>query len=183
MPIMDGYLATQRIRENSDLDNTPIVALSALTSADEINKVFHVGMNGYLAKPFSKEKLYTVFDTFMENKKTVVTKRETLKKDSIQNFDGLNITKGLEQTNGNVIFYIEVLKEFIDAYGQSDLVFEGLIADHRFEQAKMLCLDMRGLLVQLEQTNYKIYLVKFFKELFSKNLTYYLTLLINILRQ
>jgi len=145
MPVMDGYLATQRIRENSGFDSTPIVALSALTAPDEINKVFYSGMNGYLAKPFSKEKLYTVFNTFMEDKKTLSAKKEEEKKIDIVNLSGLNVAKGLEQTNGNVIFYIEILKEFLDYYGQSDSVFESLIRDHRFEQVKMLCLDIRGL--------------------------------------
>ncbi len=149
MPVMDGYLATRRIRENSGLDNTPVVALSALTASDEINKIFHSGMNGYLAKPFSKEQLYTVFNTFLVDKKIVPTKKdnkvEEEEETKIVNLDGLNIVKGLEQTNGNVIFYIEILKEFLDYYGQSDSVFEGLIEDHRFEQAKMLCLDIRGL--------------------------------------
>ncbi|MCF6329956.1 MAG: response regulator [Sulfurimonas sp.] len=144
MPVMDGYLATQRIRENSGLNHTPIVALSALTATDEINKIFHSGMNGYLSKPFYKEKLYTAFDTFMVNKKTAHAKKE---KEIIKivNHDGLNVFKGLEQTNGNVIFYIEILKEFLEGYGQSDSIFEKLIKDHRFEQTKMLCLDIRGL--------------------------------------
>lgn len=145
MPIMDGYLATQRIRENSSLDNTPIVALSALTAADEINKIFHAGMNGYLSKPFSKEKLYTVFNTFMIDKKTISTKRDDAKKIEIVNYNGLNVLKGLEQTNGNIIFYIEILKEFLNFYGESDTIFENLVMDHRFEQAKMLCIDVRGL--------------------------------------
>ncbi len=146
MPVMDGYLATQRIRENSGLNHTPIIALSALTATDEINKVFYSGMNGYLAKPFYKEKLYTAFDTFMVNKKTTHTKKEKEKETiKLVNLDGLNVLKGLEQTNGNVIFYIEILKEFLDGYGQSDSIFEKLIKDHRFEQTKMLCLDIRGL--------------------------------------
>lgn len=145
MPVMDGYLATQKIRESSSLDNIPVVALSALTAADEINKIFHVGMNGYLAKPFSKEKLYTVFNTFMLDKKTITTKRDDIKKIDIVNYNGLNVLKGLEQTNGNVIFYIEILKEFVDYYCGSDTIFENLVRDYRFEQAKMLCVDVRGL--------------------------------------
>lgn len=145
MPVMDGYLATLKIRKKSALDNTPIVALSALTSADEINKVFHVGMNGYLAKPFSKEKLYTAFDTFMTDKKIISNSQEEPKEITITNLEGLNITKGLEETNGNMIFYTEILKEFIDAYGKSNLAFIELVSDKKFEQAKVLCLDIRGL--------------------------------------
>ena len=147
MPIMDGYEATLRIRKNPSLNMVPIVALSALTATDEINKVFHVGMNGYLAKPLEKERLYSAFDTFINKKNENITESlpKNIDAEILDKLDGLNIQSGLRQTNDNPIFYIEVLKEFIDAYGESDKVFDNLIEEHRFEQARMLCLDMRGL--------------------------------------
>ena len=37
------------------------------------------------------------------------------------------------------------MKEFITAYGTSDEIFAKLIKEHRYEQVKMLCVDMRGL--------------------------------------
>jgi CheY-like chemotaxis protein len=147
MPIMDGYEATRIIRKNHDLDMVPVVALSALTAADEINKVFIVGMNGYLSKPLEKEKLYTAFDKFINKKNYIENGSNELlpEEEEIKNLEGLNIENGLKQASGNPIFYIEVLKEFVDAYGESDKIFEKLIYEHRFEQARMLCLDMRGL--------------------------------------
>jgi hypothetical protein len=45
----------------------------------------------------------------------------------------------------NDIFYREVLKEFIDAYINSDTLFEKLVQEQRYTQIKMLCLDMKGL--------------------------------------
>ena len=38
-----------------------------------------------------------------------------------------------------------MLKEFTTAYGASDEIFIKLIQEHRYEQVKMLCIDMRGL--------------------------------------
>ncbi len=145
MPVMDGYEATRRIRQNQSLDMVPVVALSALTATDEINKVFHVGMNGYLSKPLEKEKLYTALDTFINKDKKLKKTSQPTKEDIIENFEGLNVKSGLKQSNNNPIFYIEVLKEFVDAYGESDKLLDKLIYDFRYEQARMLCLDMRGL--------------------------------------
>jgi len=145
MPVMDGYEATRRIRQDKSLDLVPVVALSALTATDEINKVFHVGMNGYLSKPLVKEKLYTAFDTFINKDNKVTKTTKPVKEDVIENLDGLNVQSGLKQASNNPIFYIEVLKEFVDAYGESDKLFDKLIYDFRYEQARMLCLDMRGL--------------------------------------
>jgi len=145
MPVMDGYTATLKIRE-AGFDKLPIVALSALTSKDEINKMFDVGMNGYLAKPFYKEKLYTVFTMFIKNRATESKDNENAKeqKSDTLNFQTLDIKTGL-QNSKNELFYKEILQEFKDAFGNSGELFEKLVNEYRFEQAKMLMVDIRGL--------------------------------------
>ncbi len=55
MPVMDGYDATRKIREVSDV---PIIALSANSSKQEQDRSFGVGMNDYLAKPFKPQDLH-----------------------------------------------------------------------------------------------------------------------------
>ena len=40
---------------------------------------------------------------------------------------------------------MEILKEFLDAYGESAELFAKLVREHRYEQVKMLCIDMKGL--------------------------------------
>lgn len=55
MPVMDGYTATQNIRKFDK--TTPIIALtaSALNSQD---RVYEVGMNGFVTKPFNPKELF-----------------------------------------------------------------------------------------------------------------------------
>ena len=55
MPVMNGFDATTKIRETS---NIPIIALSANSSHQEAEKTSAVGMNDYLAKPFKPVALY-----------------------------------------------------------------------------------------------------------------------------
>lgn len=53
MPIMDGFTATRLIRE-SDKDymiNLPIIAMSAYSDKEYVDKAFSSGMNHHLAKP------------------------------------------------------------------------------------------------------------------------------------
>lgn len=57
MPIMDGYRASQEIRENLKLD-IPIVGLSANALPEEITKAKEHGMDDYLAKPVMRDALY-----------------------------------------------------------------------------------------------------------------------------
>tara|TARA_B100001059_G_scaffold229539_1_gene262279 strand:- start:507 stop:1226 length:720 start_codon:yes stop_codon:yes gene_type:complete len=61
MPVMDGFTATKEIRElekNLGLRKTPIIALTASVIDDDIQKCFDSGMDGYVAKPVRKEKLF-----------------------------------------------------------------------------------------------------------------------------
>ena len=53
MPVMDGYTATQAIRDLPDagLANIPIIAMTANAFQEDIKKAEEVGMNGHIAKP------------------------------------------------------------------------------------------------------------------------------------
>jgi len=144
MPIMDGYTASIKIREDSRFNQLPIIALTALTSLSEIDKMFSCGMNGYLSKPLKKEKLYTAFSLFIKNKSE--DRRDDLRNEkTIVALDGLNVPLGISQSSTNEIFYKEILIEFKDAYSQSDEIFKKLVADFRYEQLRMLCVDVKGL--------------------------------------
>jgi CheY-like chemotaxis protein len=59
MPVMDGCSATREIRrierdaakENSQVRNLPIVAMTANVMQDDIRKALDAGMNAHLGKP------------------------------------------------------------------------------------------------------------------------------------
>ena len=62
MPNMDGYQATQEIREFSDI---PIVAMSANAFEEDKQKALSIGMNGYIAKPIDMDNvLITLSNVF-----------------------------------------------------------------------------------------------------------------------
>lgn len=146
MPIMDGYTATQMIRLDSKFDTLPIVAFTALVLDSEIKKMFNAGINAFLAKPLNVGKLYTALAMYLLDAplpKVVPVKR--IKEEEIVKYEGIDIEDGIKHSNNSEALYLEVLKEFSEAYGQSDVVFEKLVKEHRYEQIKMLCIDMKGL--------------------------------------
>ncbi len=58
MPELDGYMTTKFIREAMvDKKDLPIIALTANAMDGDQKACFEVGMNDYLAKPFSKNQL------------------------------------------------------------------------------------------------------------------------------
>ncbi len=68
MPVMDGYEATRRIRENRRYDSMPIVAFTGLNLKEEIEKMRRVGMNAHMAKPLNIGRIYSVFQHYLPKK-------------------------------------------------------------------------------------------------------------------
>lgn len=55
MPVMDGYEASQKIRNNPQYKDLPILAMTANAMVDDKEKCLAVGMNGHIAKPIDLE--------------------------------------------------------------------------------------------------------------------------------
>ncbi|MGZ5283699.1 MAG: response regulator, partial [Bacteroidia bacterium] len=65
MPVMNGYEATQAIRNMQDpvKANIPIIAITAAVDNNLYDKVTTAGMNDYILKPFKINHLYGKLDT------------------------------------------------------------------------------------------------------------------------
>ncbi len=69
MPIMNGFDAAREIRHMEKLNhgNAVIIALTAYTSQEEIEKCISAGMNDYLIKPIQPHSLYEKLDKWLSN--------------------------------------------------------------------------------------------------------------------
>ena len=57
MPEVDGYTVAQRIRQCSEISDTPIIMLTALSELNNKINGFNIGVDDYLTKPFETEEL------------------------------------------------------------------------------------------------------------------------------
>lgn len=65
MPVMDGYEASRRIRQNPKWRDLPIIALTANAMVDERQHCTDAGMSDYLAKPFRLEQLHSLMQQWL----------------------------------------------------------------------------------------------------------------------
>ena len=67
MPKMDGYKATQTIRNLPDKDKAciPIIAMTANAFAEDVQLAKNTGMNGHIAKPLDMNKLNDVLENWL----------------------------------------------------------------------------------------------------------------------
>jgi len=68
MPVMDGFILLQRIRENAKLKNLPVLMVTAEAKKDNIIAAAQAGADGYIVKPFNSA-------TLKENLDRILTKR------------------------------------------------------------------------------------------------------------
>lgn len=66
MPVMDGYEATEEIRktEGKYFSVIPIIAMSANTFTEDVEKAKNAGMNDYISKPVEVDKLIKAIETW-----------------------------------------------------------------------------------------------------------------------
>jgi signal transduction histidine kinase len=69
MPVLNGYEATDAIRNSNkeDAATIPIIALSANAFTEDVSKSLSAGMNGHVAKPINLRQLYNVLARFLLN--------------------------------------------------------------------------------------------------------------------
>jgi two-component system cell cycle response regulator DivK len=65
MPQQDGLAATRRIREESELQSVPIIALTAFDTDGFRQAAFDAGFNGYLTKPVDFTRLGSLIENLL----------------------------------------------------------------------------------------------------------------------
>jgi len=70
MPEMSGYEATLKIRAMTDdyYQKLPIIALTASVFLEDREKIFKIGMSGFITKPFNPKELFWTISPFLKRK-------------------------------------------------------------------------------------------------------------------
>jgi two-component system, cell cycle response regulator DivK len=57
LPILDGYEATRRIKADTALHATPVIAVTSYASSSDVDKARAAGCDAFVNKPFSPRQL------------------------------------------------------------------------------------------------------------------------------
>jgi len=112
MPGMGGLEATRRIREHDDESkrNVPIIAITASVLDRDIKECKQAGMDGFIAKPFTYDELYSSFKEFIKNGRSANSKTASESNDS----SGLDLNNLYELTGGDKELLKEIMELFLD---------------------------------------------------------------------
>jgi CheY-like chemotaxis protein len=76
LPKLDGYAATTRLKSESSLANTPIVALTANTLPGDRERTLVSGCDGYIPKPIKHTIFVTQVQSFLNGKRETIDEYE-----------------------------------------------------------------------------------------------------------
>jgi len=114
MPEMNGYKATQYIRNTMKLD-IPIIALTADVTTADVEKCKAIGMNDYISKPVDERILYKKISIYLKDKtarKPEVSSGEKSIKSVQKKIINLDFLKRLTKNNPEMIS--EMIKVYLD---------------------------------------------------------------------
>lgn len=110
MPEMDGYTATEQIRNSLKLD-IPIIAMTAHAMTGEREKCLSYGMNEYISKPIQENKLLQFISAFIH---TTIPVSETAGQVNDEAYRVINLGYMREVSGGNKEYEKTVTEQFIE---------------------------------------------------------------------
>ncbi|MBF0153519.1 MAG: response regulator [Magnetococcales bacterium] len=120
MPIMDGFQATQKIRDNPQLQELPIIAMTAHAMAGDRERCLAAGMNDHVAKPIDRSFLYAVLINWIRPRPGLGVQALAVQKPETEadpagfpeTLPGINIEAALARIGGKKKLLLSLLKEF-----------------------------------------------------------------------
>lgn len=128
MPIMDGYEACRGIRALGGIyTDIPIIAVTANTAQQDVQKTLQAGMNDHVSKPIKRQQLMEVIQSqlHMEPAADDVATSDAntapsgdLKKTLVKTLPDIKVEQALQRLGIEANFYIQLLKSFKDSAEQ-----------------------------------------------------------------
>ncbi len=127
MPVMDGFTATGKIRENSNYDDLPVLAMTANATLEDRDRSLEAGMNEHIAKPIRPQILFEALLKWIphgerELPDTMQAADADQEQPGLPDLPGIDTVDGVERFGGNVKSYIKLLFKF--AENQADAIVE-----------------------------------------------------------
>lgn len=134
MPEMDGYAATQEIREKLHI-KTPIIAMTAHALVSEKEKCMSKGMNDYISKPINTNHLYNLISQYTNTIYEDKTISHSLENTSTS-FQYIQLGYLNELSNGNKEFEKAVTEQFLETVPETLNHIEEAIQKNDLSQIK-----------------------------------------------
>jgi two-component system, sensor histidine kinase and response regulator len=178
MPVMDGYDATIKIRQQEKFKDLPVIALTANMMKSDIAKILSVGMNDHIGKPINVNHLFSTMAKWITRnnhnpteqpkvtkglEKATPIKNEHFEKTAPAtnsewpDLPGIDIQTGLKTTYNNAKLFRKLLTKFTDNQKNFEKDFYHALKNTDMEESSRLAHTLKGVagnlgMIELQQT-------------------------------
>ena len=160
MPVMDGLEAARRIRAltqqpgSERFSSLPIIAMTAMAMAHDAEKCLQAGMNDYITKPVSPDRLTATLAKWLRVSTTPVMKTSantTGTEAAAPNYPAdllalttLDAAQGIRRIGGNADAYHKQLHRFREHYSDAVAELQRLITGKSIQAGEEYCHALKG---------------------------------------
>lgn len=147
MPVMDGYEASKKIREQEKFKTIPIIALTANAMIEDREKALAHGMDDHIAKPIRPYDMFVTLLKWIKPSKSIDKKHPLQIQEeniSLPNIKGIDLNKGLTITQNKKELYLKLLKKFRASHDDFIQKFEKCFEADQLSKAVLLAHTLKG---------------------------------------
>ena len=159
MPVLDGYAATRRIRENPAWSELPVLAMTANAMVGDREKALEAGMNDHIAKPINVEEMFTTLARWVTPGVKVdaaVVASEDWAGVEIPALEGIDREAGLATTRDNAALYRKLLVKFRDSERDFEARFRAALAGDDPSAAERAAHTLKGVAANVGATGVRV---------------------------
>ena len=152
MPVMDGFTATQKIRQELGHKDLPIIAITANAMSSDREDCLAAGMNAHVGKPFDLEQLVALLQSLCPRVLAGAAPVPTQTQPVTPNFetedrgpDYLDVEGSLKRLSGNSALYGRILTSYMQQLSTLPDQFDQCLQQGALTQAAQWMHTLKGL--------------------------------------
>lgn len=144
MPVMDGYEATERIRQELGLTALPIIALTAGALAQERKHAEQVGMNDFITKPFDVDEAVRCIRRHVSAASVSAASRVAGRDEGPTAIPGIDMIQAARRLGDDGVLLAQLLPRFVEEFSQTAAGVRERLRDGDSERATNALHALKG---------------------------------------
>ena len=146
MPVMDGYQATRKLRQDPRYSSLPVIAMTANAMVGDKEKCLDAGMNDFIAKPIDVAQLFGTLARWIapampQDMAVVVAQPEA----ELPVIAGLKMAEAMRRVGGNAALMRKLLERFVETQFDAMQRIVAAIENNQLETAIREAHTLKGL--------------------------------------
>ncbi|MGK5077457.1 response regulator [Janthinobacterium sp. HLX7-2] len=148
MPVMDGYQATRKLRQDPRYSNLPVIAMTANAMVGDKEKCLDAGMNDFIAKPIDVAQLFAILARWIAPavpQDVHLAMAQTQSEEELPAIAGLKMVEAMRRVGGNAALMRKLLERFVETQFDAMPRIVAAIENQQLETAIREAHTLKGL--------------------------------------